>query len=136
MPYADVDAVDIGGPGQVKRWSSGQQVGLALAFGLPGAVAGIGSTKIQTIVRVHADDSEIFFLDTRQLADALRIELAMPLKAIHDTHPRHDASDGKPEQKTQESIADQLTRLADMLDKGLLTRDEFEHLKSKIITQA
>lgn len=99
MPYADVEAIDIGGPGQVKRWSAGQQVGLALAFGLPGAGAGIGSTKIQTIVRMRAADSEIFFLDTQQLADALRIELAMPLKAIHDAHPRHDANDGNPEQK-------------------------------------
>jgi hypothetical protein len=136
LPYTEIDTVDIGGPGQVKRWSTGQQVGLTLAFGLPGAIAGAGSTKIQTVLRVHTADCEMFFLHTQKLADALRIELSIPLKAIRDAHPGHDGDPGDPEREPQESVTDQLTQLAAMLDKGLLTRDEFEHLKARIIAQA
>jgi len=71
-----------------------------------------------------------------KLADALRIELSVPLKAIRDAHPGHDGDPASTEREPQDSITDQLTRLAAMLDEGLLTRDEFEHLKARIIAQA
>jgi hypothetical protein len=133
VPYTDIEMVDIGGPGLVQRWSPGGQVGLALVLGLPGALLGIGETKIQTIVRINTADRELFFLNTQKQADSLRIELSVPLKAIRDA--RRAASPDQSEPTAPESITDQLTRLASMLDAGLLTRGEFDHLKAKLIAE-
>jgi hypothetical protein len=134
VPYADIEGVDIGGPGLVNRWSAGAQAGLALVLGLPGVLLGTGETKIQTIVRINTADRELFFLNTQKQADALRMELSVPLKAIRDA--RAAASHGHPDPPAPESITDQLTRLASMLEAGLLTRQEFDHLKARLIAQS
>jgi hypothetical protein len=134
VPYRDIDMVDVGGPGLVKRWSPGEQAGLALVLGLPGALLGISETKIQTIVRINTADRELFFLSTQKQPDTLRIELSVPLKAIRDA--RTAASSDHSEPTAPESITDQLTRLASMLEAGLLTRQEFDHLKLKLIAQS
>ena len=34
-----------------------------------------------------------------------------------------------------ESIPDQVSRLASLLQQGLITREEFEHLKARLIAQ-
>jgi hypothetical protein len=134
VPYTDIEMVDIGGPGLVKRWSPGEQAGLALVLGLPGAVLGINDTKIQTIVRINTADRELFFLNSQKQADALRIELSVPLKAIRDA--RAAASPDHSDPAARASITDQLTRLASMLEAGLLTRQEFDQLKAKLIAQS
>jgi len=134
VPYADIEMVDIGGPGLVKRWSVGEQVGLAMVLGLPGVLLGTGATKIQTVVRINTADRELFFLNTQKQADALRIELSIPLKAIRDARPA--PSHEHPDAPANESITDQLTRLASMLEAGLLTRQEFDHLKARLIAQS
>jgi len=136
IAYGDVEALDIGGPGLVKRWSPGGQAALTWLLGLPGAVLAVSTTKIQTIVRIHAADCELFFLDTQQLADALRIELSVPLKAIRNARSAPAGNTEHPEPTAPESIAGQLTRLASMLDAGLLTRSEFDHLKTKLIADS
>jgi hypothetical protein len=132
VPYRDIEMIDIGGPGLVKRWSPGEQAGLALVLGLPGAVLG-SETKIQTIVRINTAERELFFLNTQKLADALRIELSVPLKAIRDA--RAAVTPDQSGTAAPESITDQLTRLASMLEAGLLTRTEFDHLKAKLIAE-
>ncbi len=134
VPYREIEMVDIGGPGLVKRWSPGEQAGLALVLGLPGALLGTSETKIQTIIRINTADRELFFLNTQKQADSLRIELSVPLKAIRDA--RAAASPDHSEPAAPESITDQLTRLASMLEAGLLTRQEFDHLKAKLIARA
>ncbi len=134
VPYRDIEMIDIGGPGLVKRWSPGEQAGLALVLGMPGVLLGINDTKIQTIFRINTADRELFFLNTQKLADALRIELSVPLKAIRDA--RAAVSPDQSATAAPESITDQLTRLASMLDAGLLTRTEFDHLKAKLIAES
>jgi hypothetical protein len=90
-------------------------------------------TKIQTIVRINTAERELFFLNTQKLADALRIELSVPLKAIRDA--RAAVTPDQSGTAAPESITDQLTRLASMLEAGLLTRTEFDHLKAKLIAE-
>jgi len=118
----------------VRRWSPGEQAGLALVLGVPGAVLGLSDTKIQTIVRINTADSELFFLSTQKRAEVLRLELSVPLKAIRDA--RAAAGRGHAAPSAPESITDQLTRLASMLEAGLLTRPEFDHLKTKLIAES
>ncbi len=137
VPYTHVETIDIGGPGLVKKWSPGQQAGITWLLGLPGAVLATSQTKIQTIVRIHTPASELFFLNTTMQADGLRIQLSLPLKAIRDAR---SAPPGTPElparSQAPESVTDQLIKLAAMLESGLLTRDEFDHLKAKLIAQS
>ena len=131
VPYSDTEVVDVGGPGLVTRWSPGQQAGLAMVLGLPFSLLALSDTKIQTIVRINTADRELFFLSTLKQPDALRVELSVALRAIRDA--RSEAGPDHPEPAAPESITDQLTRLAAMLEAGLLTRQEFDHLKAKLI---
>jgi hypothetical protein len=138
LAYAEIDTVDLGGPGQIHRLTAGQQVGMTMAFGLPGAIAALADTKIQTTVRIHTADSEMFFMDSKKLADTWRVELSVPLKAIHDARGARDAeaATGDADRPEPGSVTDQLTRLASMLEQGLLTRVEFDQLKAKLIAEA
>jgi hypothetical protein len=60
--------------------------------------------------------------------------LSVPLKPIRDA--RTAASPDHSEAAARESNTDQLTRLASMLEAGLLTRQELDHLKAKLIAQS
>ncbi|HSR86998.1 MAG TPA: SHOCT domain-containing protein [Streptosporangiaceae bacterium] len=133
LPYRDVEAVDIGGPGLVRTWSPGEQAALAIFFGLPGALLAATSARIQTIVRINSADWELFFRDSHKQADAWRIELSAPLKAIRDARAAQSAKSGP---AAPGSVTDQLTRLASMLESGLLTRNEFDKLKAKLIAES
>jgi hypothetical protein len=131
--YAEVRAVQITGPGRVQRWSAGQQSMIAAAFGLTGAVAASASTRIKTFVQIQTADSELFFLHTVLPPDELRIHLARGIGAVRqaqdpaaspdDTQPRIDAA----------AVVTELSRLAGLLDAGLLTRPEFDQLKARLL---
>jgi hypothetical protein len=88
VPYSDVEAVDLGGPGLVK--SGGGFVGGG--FGVVGAVEGMAiaavlnalttQVKLKTVLRIQASECELFMLNSVAEPDALRIELSRPLGAI------------------------------------------------------
>jgi hypothetical protein len=132
ISYGHIAGMEIGGPGLVRRWSPGQAVGLTMLFGELGEVAAFSQTSIRTIVRVQTEASELFFLYTEALPDALRIELAVPLRAIRAARSA-PADSAEPGGSGHDSLVDQLSKLGSMLNAGLLTRDEFESLKAKII---
>lgn len=48
--YADMQAVEVAGPGLVKKWSPGQQAMIAAAFGRTGALIAYGTTRVKTFV--------------------------------------------------------------------------------------
>jgi len=113
----------------------------ALVFGSVGAMIGAASGKIETIVRFRGPDAEFYFVIAGKRADALRIELSEPLRAIENaraapvSETQPDDSDGPADLATG-SIPDQLTKLASLLQQGLITRDEFERLKAKLIADS
>jgi len=77
FPYPEVEAVEIGGPGHVQRWTPGQQAALGLVFGLPGILAG-QATDIKTVVRFQTDQCELFVVHSKTEPDVLRMELSVP----------------------------------------------------------
>jgi hypothetical protein len=156
VPYQDVDSVEVSGPGKVGKTQGellvlilglgllGALLGLlvlsllglllgAVIFGLIGAVAGSASTRVETIVRIRDANADLYFLNAEKEPDALRIELAGALAAIDTAHgaPRDDAEG--PAVLPSATIPDQLRKLASLLEHGTITRDEFEHLKAKLI---
>jgi hypothetical protein len=159
IPYQDVDSVEVSGPGKAGKTQGelmvlilglgllGAVLGLlvlgvlglllgAVLFGLIGAMAGSASTRVETIIQIRGADADLYFLTAEKEPDALRIELAGVLTAI-DTARSAPGDDAKGSAvQPSASIPDELGKLASLLDQGTITRDEFEHLKAKLIASA
>jgi hypothetical protein len=159
VQYRDVEAVEVGGPGEVSKSPGdvlvlilalgllGALLGLfvlgllglllgAVVFGLAGAMVGAGSTKIETIVQIRGKDAEFYFLHTEKRPDALRIELSEPLRAIGNARAAQAGDPDEPAGLASGSVPDQLSQLASLLQRALITRDEFEHLKAKLLAES
>jgi hypothetical protein len=152
--YRDAAAVEIGGPGTfglpaglvlsltlalslLGAWvgfAIHGRVGLwfgALIGGTLGALIGAGFTRTETTIRVDTGDAEYFFMHHARLPHTLRADLSAQLMAIRAAR----AGQPPPDQAEQgaASAADQLSRLASLLEDGLITREEFDTLKAPLI---
>ncbi len=140
VPYSEIEDVEIGGPGLVS--TGGGFVGGG--FGVQGAAEGMAiaavlnalttRTSIKTIVRIQGTRCELFLLHTKATPAQLRIELSRPLAAIRSAKvPPAAGMSQHPVTATPPSPVEELAKLADMLEKGLLTREEFELMKAKVV---
>jgi hypothetical protein len=123
--YNKIENLEIGGPGLVK--SGGGFIGGG--FGVMGALEGMGiaavlnalttSTKITTVIWVQATDCELFLLWNATTPEQLRIDLSRPLGAVRAArtaanYPRTASA----------SQVTELSKLADMLQAGMLSRED------------
>lgn len=132
LPYTDVEDVEIGGPGVVR--TGGRFVGGG--FGAVGALQGMAvaavlnalttKTTTTTVMRVQARGCELFLLDNTLTPQRLRMAISRPLAAIRDARP----SSAVP---VPASPVEELSKLASMLENGLLTREEFDALKARLL---
>jgi hypothetical protein len=99
-------------------------------------LVGAGSSKTATIVRLRGRDTEFYFLISATPADAVRMELSEPLRAIENAHGAQTGDLDERTDLTSGSVPDQLSKLASLLQEGLITRDEFDHLKGKLIASS
>jgi hypothetical protein len=140
LGYSEVELVEVGGPGVVK--TGGGFIGGG--FGVLGAVEGMSiasflntlssRTRYKTVVRIQAPGCELFWLHTRVAPEQLRIALSRPLAVIRSVHAASTpASQSGAVAATSGSSVEKLARLADMLEKGLLTREEFDLMKARLI---
>ncbi|HUC26288.1 MAG TPA: SHOCT domain-containing protein [Streptosporangiaceae bacterium] len=142
VPYSQVEDVEIGGPGLVR--TGGGFVGGG--FGVNGAIEGMAiasvlnaltaRTSIKTVLRIQGTGCELFLLHTMLTSEQVRIVMSRPLGAIRPARAaavadgiQHGARVVSP------SPAEELSKLVDMLEKGLLTREEFNLMKAKLIGQ-
>ena len=155
VPYRDVETVEVSGSSPSK--STGDLLAVILALGLVGAVLGllvlgllglllgavifglVGALLVaspaKTVVRLVGGGAEYYFLTADKRPDTLRIELSEPLTAIGNARAaRENGSDQRPD-LASESILDKLGKLVSLLQQGLITRDEFEHLKAKLMAE-
>jgi hypothetical protein len=140
VPYGQVEQVEIGGPGLVK--TGGGFVGGG--FGVTGAIEGMAiaavlngltaRTSIKTIVRIQGTDCELFLLYTRATPDQLRIGMSRTLSVIRSARATEVAGEiPQGARAVFSSPVEELTKLAGMLEKGLLTHEEFDLMKAKLI---
>ena len=91
-------------------------------------------TSVKTVMRIQGTGCELFLLHSGLTPEQLRIEMSRPLGAIRAARvteamarTQHGAPTGSP------SPVEELAKLADMLEKGLLTREEFDLMKAKLL---
>jgi hypothetical protein len=158
LSYHDVEAVEVSGSdrgksaGEKAAWISalalaGALLGLlllgllggllgALLFGLIAGLLTASSGTTKAILRLRGHDAEFFFSTTKKAPDALRIELSGPLKTITGTRATGRSGSRQLAAQVSGSIPDQLSKLASLLADGVLSREEFEHLKAQVIARA
>jgi putative oligomerization/nucleic acid binding protein len=138
--YGQVEDVEIGGPGLIK--TGGGFVGGG--FGVTGAVEGMGivavlnalttRTSIKTVMRIQGTGCELFLLHPGLTPEKLRIEMSRQLAAIRSARAAKESRGIKRDVRTASaSPVDELTKLADLLERGLLTREEFDLMKAKFL---
>jgi hypothetical protein len=156
LAYKDIEAVDVDGGDRGQ--SSAAIIGVLSAVALGGALIGyiiygllglfLGALLLglmagaamalantaRAILRLRGPDSEFFFSKAGQDPDALRIALSEPLVAIARARSGEQPAPAEPAPAAG-TIPDQLTKLASLLADGLLSREEFEQLKARVIAQ-
>ena len=151
VPYPEIEAVAIGGPGLVESGGGFSGGSVSGSTNIVDAVVGAVSSKaiakalnsltsrinIRTILQIQGDKCEIFLLHTWITPDDMRIRLSHSIGVIR--RARNTAPDTVENLKPSKSFTDQidaLSKLASLLDKGLLTRDEFDSMKAKLISES
>ena len=134
--YADVEEIEIGGPGA--RTTGGGFMGGG--FGIQGAAEGMliasalnmltTKTKVDTLVCLRTSSAELFMHHTTETPDALRIRLSQVFNILR---ARAASTRRGVAGSASENVVEQLARLGDMLDRGLLSREEFEQLKADLL---
>lgn len=162
IAYPAVQAAEVSGPSRAGR-PGGEIAVIAVGLGLLGAVLGLllfglpglllagallvvvgvlltGSAGgIESVIAIRTAESELYFVNDEKRPGELRIEMSEALQAIdlaRRAQPATASDPGSPEQPPAPgpgSIPDELGKLASLLEQGLLTRDEFELLKAKLI---
>jgi predicted lipid-binding transport protein (Tim44 family) len=127
--------------------------GLLLAF--IGALIINSFTRTETTVRIRLADREMYFTDNTRSPEQLRVAMSGVRRAIAEARNRApggpfgasgDAAAGEDGSaggaavpggaagSAEGTIADQLAKLAGLLQQGLLTREEFDRLKARLIS--
>lgn len=159
MPYRDVKSVDVNSSDPSPAGAQLAAVILILILlgallglhikGAPGAFVGaliagaVGCligwawslSHVESNIRLLGRDAEYYFVDTMKSPEVMRRELSKALTAM--TRARA-AQRNEPDEATalaSEPVPDLLSRLASLLQQGLLTRDEFDLLKARLIDQ-
>lgn len=130
--------------GSDRTKSTGETAAVILGLALVGALLGLlllgllgaRSSKIETILRLRGHDAELIFSTNKKTPDAMRTELAAPLKTIAGARNAQRPGSGELAAQASGSIPDELSKLATLLADGLLSREEFEHLEAKVIAQS
>lgn len=134
VPYVDVVALEIGGPG-AQRTGGGFVGG---GFGLEGAAEGMliasalnlltTRTRINTVVCLQTKSAELFVHNVLETPDAMRIRLSRVFSILRSRqHPE--------ERSPARDPLERLERLARLRDSGVLTEEEFQAAREPLVRQ-
>lgn len=139
VPYADIRALEIGGPGA--RRSGGGFIGGG--FGLQGAAEGAliasalnmltTTTKIDTVICVQTSTAELFLHNGETTPDRLRMRLSQVFNILRGRTNAPQAESGAEPGLAGDHVVDRLAKLAEMLDRNLITSEEFATLKRELL---
>jgi hypothetical protein len=127
----EVRDISVGGAGRIREGGGFIGGGFGLEGFLIGAsVASILNAtttkhRIETILGIRCEEGELVFLCTTVQPSALELALSRQRATV-----RRSVAPAPP---TGPSFAEELTRLADLVDRGFLDRSEFEKAKAKLL---
>jgi hypothetical protein len=136
VPLSDVTAIEIGGPGAKKQ--GGGFIGGG--FGLGGAAEGMliasalnmltTRTSIDTVICIQTKTAELFLHHGEATPDALRMQLSPAFTVLRQRLA--GGSEAHRSEPGETGAVEQLTKLAELLDRGLIDEEEFRSLKADI----
>jgi hypothetical protein len=115
--YPAIRSVEVMGATRNSRF--GAETTALATLGVAGELVTLTGSRLKTILRMETPAGELFFVTSGVAPEDLRIVLSAALAAIREAQPR--------------DVVDDLSRLARLFDDGLLTRDEFEQLKTGLL---
>jgi hypothetical protein len=128
VPIADVDSVEVSG-GQVAK----SKIGAVLAFGVLGGLAAKGADDNTTVtVHIRGGNAAYYRLE-RWSPEEVRANIAPWLHAVRISFEGESGMDSDASQQPFLSKADELLKLADLRDRGVLTDDEFAAEKARVL---
>jgi hypothetical protein len=154
LPYDDFVDLQMLGPGLVKSANpfigpAGTIMGAAIRVAQPGinenilkvadgaisaALKTAGTrSEIRTVLYIRTGDSELFFLNTRSEPDQLRIDLSPAVGRIRELLQSSVVTGPGSQNLDASSVISQLKDASELLARDLITRDEFDQLKSRLI---
>ena len=154
LPYSSFSDVQIGGPGLVTSVSplvepAEKIAGAALRFAQPTSSENLLSaessvisvalrtmgtrSETRTVLFIQSRDSELFFSSTETEPHELRIDLSRGLGRIREVLDSTTSDRQIKQNDSLSSAISQLDKAAALLDRGLLTYEEFRQLKSRLI---
>jgi hypothetical protein len=129
-------SIDIGGAGAMRK--GGGFIGGG--FGIVGAAAGMltasalnamtSSTSIDTVIHLQAASGELFLHYGQQTPEVLRRTLSPVFTKLRQGQPRDTAQSNA----SADHVVDRLHKLADLLDRGVVTPEEFAQLKADLLS--
>jgi hypothetical protein len=142
IDYAAISALEVGGPGATR--SGGGFFGGGL--GAQGAAEGMlvaaalnlltTRSRIDTVICLQTDAAELFLHHGETPPDALRMQLSPVFTKLRQLASARSAdSDLSAGQASDRHVIDRLDKLAGLLERGLITDDEFARLKSDLLDQ-
>jgi hypothetical protein len=137
IPYGDITAIEIGGRGR-QRTGGGFRGG---GFGLQGAAEGMliasalntltTRTSVDTVICLRTATAELFLHHTRMTPEQLRIELSAVFTILRSRGSKHEREPTGGDRPI--AAADRVSELARLLERGLITEDEFLCLKAGLL---
>jgi hypothetical protein len=142
VPYSEVTSLNIGGRGVLTQASGGGFIGGG--FGVTGAVEGMlvasalnsltsrTRTTVETIVELASGSRALLLLNGDEAPDLLRTHLAPAFTRIEEAHRRAAGGASVGAGAAPDRLA-QLKALGELRDAGVLTPDEFEVEKARVL---
>lgn len=141
LEYPGMREVEFSGPGKVRNG----MVFMGGGFGIQGALKGaieadiltrlLSRVRIETMLRVASSDYEMFFACDSDTPQALRIALSEPLSRLGGAKDQDLSSEENSSMvPSGRSLPDELRKLGELFDQGLLTTEEFATAKARLLS--
>jgi hypothetical protein len=131
ISYSELTDLSVGGAGKIREGGGFVGGGFGLeGFAIGATVAGLLNAmttkhRIETLVGLQTERGELVFLCTTMEPSALELSLS---RVRSFTRKR---SGGLPSREA--GVAEELSKLADLVERGFLDREEFDRVKGRLL---
>jgi hypothetical protein len=137
VPYAEIVALEIGGPAAQRRGGGF----FAGGFGVTGAAEGMlvaaalnlltttATTTVSTVVCLMTSSAELFLHTSSETPDDLRMRLSPVFTVLR----QQETAQATSQSNGGGSPVERLAKLASLLEKDLISRAEFDRLKADLL---